>query len=79
MARIRCLHLADLHLGWMPSQLGGREEERGRERDQFLKKAVDLALTPASGIRLVIIAGDLFETHRPGPELVETVLRELRR
>ena len=27
----------------------------------------------------MIIAGDLFETHRPGPELVETVLRELRR
>ncbi|NLW55054.1 MAG: DNA repair exonuclease [Firmicutes bacterium] len=79
MARIRCLHLADLHLGWTPSQLGGREEERQRERDQLLKRAVDLALTPTSGIRLVIIAGDLFETHRPGTELVEAVLRELRR
>lgn len=79
MARIRCLHLADLHLGWRPGKLGGREEERGRERDQLLKKAVDFALTPASGIRLVLIAGDLFETHRPGTELVEAVLRELRR
>lgn len=79
MARIRCLHLADLHLGWIPRELGDREEERQRERDQLLKKAVDLALTPTSGIRMVMIAGDLFETHRPDRELVESVLRELRR
>ena len=44
MARIRCLHLADLHLGWAPRDWGGREAERQQERDGLLKKAVDLAL-----------------------------------
>lgn len=79
MARIRCLHLADLHLGWAPRDLGGREDERRRERDGLLKKAVDLALAHDSGIQMVVIAGDLFETHRPDGGLVDAVLQELRR
>lgn len=79
MARIRCLHLADLHLGWAPRNLGGREDERRRERDGLLKKAVDFALTSDSEIRMVFIAGDLFETHRPDGGLVDAVLQELRR
>jgi hypothetical protein len=41
MARIRCLHLADLHLGWAPQDWGGREAERRQERDGILKKVVD--------------------------------------
>ncbi len=79
MARIRCLHLADLHLGWTPRAIGGREEERRQERDGLIKKAVDLALAYDSGIQMVIIAGDLFETHRPESGLVDTVLQELNR
>lgn len=79
MARIRCLHLADLHLGWVPRDWGGREAERQQERDGLLRKAVDLALDPAAQIQLVLIAGDLFETHRPPAELVVGVLEELDR
>ncbi|NLC52822.1 MAG: DNA repair exonuclease [Firmicutes bacterium] len=79
MARIRCLHLADLHLGWAPQEWGGREVERRQERDGLLKKAVDLALDPAAQIQLVLIAGDLFETHRPSTDLVVGVLEELDR
>lgn len=79
MARIRCLHLADLHLGWAPRDWGGREAERQQERDGLLKKAVDLALDPAARIQLVLIAGDLFETHRPPVDLVVGVLTELER
>ena len=79
MSRLRCLHLADLHLGWRPRELSGREEERRREREGLLKKAVDLVLTPNSGIQMVLIVGDLFETHRPEVGLVDSVLQELRR
>lgn len=77
---IRCLHLADLHLGWTPQFLGdNRIDARQKERDALLRKAVDYALNPASRIDLVLIAGDLFESHRPDPSLVEEVLRQLRR
>ncbi|MEW6229467.1 MAG: DNA repair exonuclease [Bacillota bacterium] len=77
---IRCLHLADLHLGWTPQFLGdNRTGIRQKERDALLQKAVDYALNPASRIDLVLIAGDLFESHRPDPSLVEEVLRQLGR
>ena len=76
---VRCLHLADLHIGWRPKDLGGKEEQRGRERDDLLRKAVDFALDPANGIDLVLIAGDLFETHNPRPHLVEEAIRQIGR
>ncbi len=77
---LRCLHLADLHLGWRPQSLPeDRAAIRQSERDALLRKAVDHALDPDSGIDLVIIAGDLFDSHRPDPPLVEAVLRELGR
>lgn len=73
---IRFLHLADLHLGWEPShpELG---EKRRLERDARLSRAVDFALE--RGVDAVIIAGDLFESHRPEPGLVRRALRELER
>jgi len=73
---VRFLHLADLHLGWEPtdSELG---QKRRLERDERLARAVDFALE--RGVDAVIIAGDLFETHRPEPGLVRRALRELER
>ncbi|HAI20311.1 MAG TPA: DNA repair exonuclease [Clostridiales bacterium UBA8153] len=76
---MRILHLADLHLGWHPGWLGDRAKARQRERDSLLERAVDYAVASVHGIRLVIIAGDLFETHQPEPGLVGAVLRQLRR
>lgn len=76
---IRCLHLADLHLGWSPRFLGDREDERRRERDELLRRAVDFALDPRQEIGLVVIAGDLFESHRPPADLVQSVVRQLAR
>ncbi|EEG78707.1 metallophosphoesterase family protein [Dethiobacter alkaliphilus] len=76
---MRILHLADLHLGWRPNFLGSKNEERGRERDNFLTRAVDFALDKKNEISAVLIAGDLFETHRPPAELLEYVLSQLNR
>lgn len=76
----RILHLADLHLGWEPRFMpADRAAERRRRRDSLLRRAVDFALDPENRVGLVVIAGDLFETHRPEPDLVASVLAELRR
>ncbi|WP_374713305.1 DNA repair exonuclease, partial [Symbiobacterium terraclitae] len=77
---IRILHLADLHLGWRPAFMPrDRAEERRRRRDTLLERAVDLALDRRNGIDMVVIAGDLFETHRPEEPLVAAVMGQLRR
>lgn len=74
----RFLHLADLHLGWEPAYLDAkRARERRLRRDQVLERAVDLALE--AKVDLVVIAGDLFETHRPDPTLVQQAIAQLSR
>lgn len=73
------LHISDLHLGWQPRFLGALAAEREKERDDVLRKAVDVALNPTHGIDVVVIAGDLFDNHRPGAALVEMTIRELNR
>lgn len=59
--------------------MGNLQEERQCERDGLLKRAVDYALSEKGAIQLVIIAGDLFETHRPDSVLEEVVIKDLRR
>src|SRR5690554_6906956 len=70
------LHLADLHLGWNPpwEDIASRRRE---ERDRRLFSAVSWALKHQ--IDLVVIAGDLFETHRPDESLVASVRNDLKR
>jgi DNA repair protein SbcD/Mre11 len=76
---VRILHLSDLHLGYSPSALGDKESSRRRERDTVLRRAVDLAIGAASRVDLVIIAGDLFDVHRPDAALVSYAIGELQR
>jgi len=56
-----------------------KAEERRRRRDTLLQRAADLALDRRNGIDLVVIAGDLFETHRPDEALVAGVMAQLQR
>lgn len=74
MARI--LHLADLHLGWT-SPWDGSSGSISVERNARLGKAVDYALQ--NQIDVIIIAGDLFETHTPAASLVREVKGHLAR
>jgi DNA repair exonuclease SbcCD nuclease subunit len=76
---MRILHLADLHLGWQPEFLGEKKDERARERDSLLARAADFALDAKNNINAVLIAGDLFETHRPPRPLVEMAIAQLQR
>lgn len=74
---MRILHLADLHLGWQPEYLGERKEERRKERDSLLARATEFALDKRNAVDAVLIAGDLFETHRPAPALAEYAIQRL--
>lgn len=65
MAKVKVLHMADLHLEW-PFAAMGADRHRGRLRREELKDAfvriIDLAAHERSD--LLLIAGDLFEhTH----------------
>jgi DNA repair exonuclease SbcCD nuclease subunit len=71
--------LADLHLGWQPRHLGENCSARTRERDEFLRRAVDFAINKTNQIDAVVIAGDLFETHRPEQAVLEMTRGQLKR
>lgn len=76
--KLRLLHLADLHLGWNPRFLGPLAAERRRERDGLLERAVHFVLNEQP-VDLVVIAGDLFETHKPEAALIESTISQLER
>lgn len=70
---IRILHLADLHLGAAPSYLGERAAVRAEDFNQAFRRAMAVASEPSRRIDIVILAGDLFESHRPSSALVGMV------
>ncbi len=73
---LRLLHLADLHLGANCAFLGEKAGERKKDFERAFERAMDFARDAANGIDLVVIAGDLFDSHRPEPRLVELVRRK---
>ena len=77
MGLLRCLHLADLHLGWSPSFLGDKAEEYARWRDGMLQRLTEWIVDPQQQLDLILIVGDLFETHRPAAALVEQTIAAL--
>ena len=76
---IRILHLADLHLGASFLSMGERAEERGRDFLSAFLRAIDYATGNEKPVDLVVIAGDLFDTHDPEEGLVYQVEAALER
>ena len=74
---IRIMHLADLHLGAPLSYLGEKAAQRSKELESALIRA--LALTKEKDVHAVVIAGDLFDSFDPPPELVARVKAAFRR
>jgi len=77
---VRILHLADLHLGAAFPNLGEHGAERTRDFLNAYLRAVDFAAGEPKPVDLVVIAGDLFDTHDPDEGLVfqvETSLEKL--
>jgi DNA repair protein SbcD/Mre11 len=75
---MRVLHLADLHLG-LPRYGSATPTGNSRIADfsATLNRAVEAAV--ASEASLVILAGDTFNSRRPGPDELEAVVSALRR
>lgn len=75
---IKILHLADLHLGRSHSYLGDKAADRTKEADGVLGRVADYVLGERGDIDVVVIAGDLFESYRPGETLVWEAIRALK-
>ncbi len=67
--RLRFLHLADLHLGCKNFYLAEKARERTEEFRLAFRDAVEFALDRANDIDGVLLAGNIFEYHRPDQEL----------
>jgi len=76
---VRILHLADLHLGASFPSLGERAEERTRDVLSAFQRAVEFAVSTEKPVDLVVIAGDLFDTHDPADGIVFEVESALER
>jgi len=72
MDRLRVLHTGDIHLGAKFTGLGIRGREQRRKLVETFGKVVDLAIN--TRVHLFLIAGDLFDSNQPAPELVNLVL-----
>jgi exonuclease SbcD len=66
---VRILHLADLHLGAAFPTYGDHGPERTRDFLGAFQRAVEFAVSPERPVDLVVIAGDLFDTHDPDESL----------
>ena len=68
---VRLMHLADLHLGAPLAYLGEKAAQRSEELESALTRALELA--PEKNVHAVVIAGDLFDSFNPPPELAAGV------
>lgn len=66
---VRFLHLSDLDLGAAPAWTDAAAGTRSQEMLETFRDAVTHALDPANRIDGVLVAGNLFERHRPPPEV----------
>ena len=70
---VRVLHLADLHLGAAFPSIRDRGPERTRDLLGAFLRAIDFATRDPKPVDIVVIAGDLFDTHDPEEGLVYQV------
>lgn len=76
---LRLLHLADLHLGATPALPGLASAYCRAHRDRFLDRLADFLRSHSERPDLILIAGDLFDTHQPETALVQQVIAALKR
>jgi exonuclease SbcD len=74
---MKLLHAADLHLGAAYSGFGSLGPERGREVLDAFRRLPEVAAEER--VDAVMVAGDLFDSPRPGTETLAAVRETLRR
>ena len=72
---IKILHCADFHIGAADSTLGSIAEKRRVEAVLSFEKVIDIA--KENEIKLIAIAGDLFDSNSCDPSFVDTVLSKI--
>jgi len=70
------MHLADLHLGAPMKWLGEKAFEGGNDLAKAFSRAVDYAL---EHVDLVLLAGDIFDHHRPPEETISFFRSQVQR
>ena len=70
---VRILHLADLHLGAAFPAIRDRGPERTRDLLAAFLRSIDFATRDPKPVDMVVVAGDLFDTHDPEEGLVYQV------
>ncbi len=72
---IKILHTADLHIGARDAFLGAAAENRRFETLLTFEKIVDLA--KESGVQILAVAGDLFDSNSIEPEFISGVFNKI--
>ena len=75
MGKVKILHCADLHIGAAESFLGEKSESRRFETLITFEKIVDLA--KAEDVKLVAVAGDLFDSNTIEKSFFEAVFNKI--
>lgn len=75
MNTVKILHCADIHIGAAESFLGAAASQRRYETLLTFERIVDTA--KKEGVKLVAVAGDLFDSNSVEAELVSPVLNKI--
>ena len=76
METVKILHCSDIHIGAEESFLGVRAESRRRETLLTFERVVDLCLE--KDVKVLLIAGDLFNSNNIENSFFEDVLRKIK-
>ena len=76
---IRLLHLADLHLGAKFNWLGNKGKTRRKDLSDAFSRAIEFAITEKNKIDVVLISGDIFDSHVPLNDDLELFRAEIGR
>ncbi len=75
MNSIKILHTADIHIGARDAFLGSGADSRRFETLLTFENIIDLAVR--ENVRLIAIAGDLFDSENPESEFVSAVFKKI--
>lgn len=76
METVKILHCSDIHIGAEESFLGVRAESRRRETLLTFERVVDLCLE--NDVKVLLIAGDLFNSNNIENSFFDDVLRKIK-
>lgn len=76
---LKILHTADLHLGNEYKFVGEKSAQLIDESFKSFEKLINYCVNPNNEIDILLIAGDLFDTHKPETRIVERVKEQLQR